>query len=174
VILYNPIDGEVAPRKPSLRPRSCFIMTKLGQPVPDDVARIRRALKRQLARRRIAPIDADSIVTGRDFLVKIWELIVGSPLGIAIVSAELSTATMANIFYEIGVLHALGKETLVIRTPNAPVPSDFVRTEYIEYDARDFSPRFRRFLDRFAEQARHYEAMADSLENPIRVSRSTT
>jgi hypothetical protein len=139
-------------------------MTKLGQPIPQDISRIRRALVRHLRERRIEPLDAESTVTGRDFLLKIWDLIVGCPLGIAIVSADLPPSTVANIFYEIGLLQALGKETLVVKTKGAAVPSDFVRTEYIEYDRRRFASKVRRYFDQLFEQADHYATMAENLE----------
>ena len=139
-------------------------MTKLGHPIPEEISRIRRALVRQLRARRIEPLDAESTVTGRDFLLKIWDLIVGCPLGISIVSADLPPSTVANIFYEIGLLQALGKETLVVKTKGAPVPSDFVRTEYIEYDRRSFAKKVRRYLDQLFEQADHYVKMAENLD----------
>jgi len=139
-------------------------MTKLGQPIPQEISRIRRALVRQLKERRIDSLDAESTVTGRDFLLKIWGLIVGCPLGISIVSADLPPSTIANIFYEIGLLQALGKETLVVKTKGAPVPSDFVRTEYIEYERRTFASKVRRYLDQLFEQADHYVTMAANLE----------
>lgn len=166
MILYNPLNGEVSTKRITYRPRSCFIMTKLGRPIPDEIKNIRRALTRHLRQHRIEPIDAESVITGRDVLLKILEMIVSCPLGIAIITNNLPAATIANIFYEIGVLQALGKETLVIRTPRAVLPSDFVRTEYIEYD-REFATRIRRFLDQLDEQADHYEIMAAELErNP--------
>jgi len=139
-------------------------MTKLGLPIPEEISRIRRALERQLRAKRIEPVDAESTVTGRDFLLKIWDLIVGCPLGISIVSADLPPSTVANIFYEIGLLQALGKETLVIKTQGAAVPSDFVRTEYIEYDQRRFAAKVRRYLDQLFEQADHYATMAANLD----------
>ena len=139
-------------------------MTKLGDPIPQEILRIRRALVRQLRIKRIEPLDADSTVTGRDFLLKIWDLIVGCPLGISIVSADLPPSTIANIFYEIGLLQALGKETLVIKTRGAVVPSDVVRTEYIEYDRGLFASKVSRYLDQLFEQADHYVMMAENLD----------
>ena len=141
-------------------------MTQLGRPIPPEVLRIRTALTRHLRERNIRPIDAESVITGRDVLMKIWEMIVSCPLGIAIVTEGLPAETIANVFFEIGLLQALGKETLVIRTPLAVLPTDFVRTEYIEY-GRGFAARIRRFLDQLDDQANNYEIMADELErNP--------
>jgi hypothetical protein len=139
-------------------------MTQLGSPIPPEVAAIRKAVDAALKARGFASIDAESIVTGRDFLLKIWELIVSVPLGIAIVHQDMKPTTMANIFYEMGLMQAYGKETLVIKTPTAVVPSDFIRTEFIEYNSK-FNRNIGNFLDGLTERAEYYQLMADQVEN---------
>jgi hypothetical protein len=58
------------------------------------------------------------------------------------------------VFYEIGLMQALGKDTLmVIREPRATLPSDLVRTEYVLYDGR-FDDRIRAFLRRLPVKRR--------------------
>lgn len=52
----------------------------------------------------------------------------GVPLGIAFIHHEMTAKTLSNIFYEVGMLHAYGKECLIIKTQGTEVPSDFVRT----------------------------------------------
>ncbi|MAT94978.1 MAG: hypothetical protein CME59_20605 [Halioglobus sp.] len=112
-------------------------------------------------------IDAGSKVTGRDFLLKIWRLIAATPLSIGVCHEDIPSTTQANIYYEIGVAQALGKETLLIKSPAAKVPSDFIRTEYVEFD-KNFSSNFASFLKSLSEQADHYETVADQLDrNPI-------
>ena len=88
----------------------------------------------------------------------------GVPIGIAIVSDEMKMGTIANIFYEIGVLNALGKDTIVVKSKNFEIPSDFVRTEYINYDGK-FLAKINHFLSDVLELAEHYDVMADNLEN---------
>jgi hypothetical protein len=74
---------------------------------------------------------------------------------------------MCNIFYELGVLQAYGKETLVIKTEGAKIPSDFVRTEYVKYD-NGFKGAMGKFLGHFLAQADYYENVAGLLEqNPL-------
>ena len=68
-----------------------------------------------------------------------------------------------NIYYEIGVAQALGKETLLVKSPRAVVPSDLVRTEYVEFDT-EFDRRFTAYLESLQEQAAHYALMADLLD----------
>ena len=49
----------------------------------------------------------------------------------------------------------------------AKVPSDFIRTEYIEFDEA-FSEKFASYFESIMEQADHYEIVADQLErNPV-------
>ena len=74
---------------------------------------------------------------------------------------------MANVFYEIGLMQALGKDTLIIREPRATLPSDLVRTEYVLYDSR-FDDRIRVFLRRCLSSAEFFATVAEQMErNPL-------
>jgi hypothetical protein len=84
-------------------------------------------------------------------------------VGIAIISAELNQSTISNIFYEVGVLNALGKESIIIKTPTFKVPSDFVRTEYLNYE-RGFKRKLKNFLNSTLDLADYFDTMAESLE----------
>ena len=116
MIYYNPTDGDPFVKPVAYSPRSCFVMTKLGKPIPSVITEIRDKLSGKLKELDITEIDASSMITGRDFLLKIWKQILSVPLGIGIVDESMSAQTMSNIFYEIGVLHSYGKETLIIKT----------------------------------------------------------
>lgn len=76
----------------------------------------------------------------------------------------MSENSIANVFYEIGLMQATGKETLVIKTPRAKVPSDLVRTEYLEY-SRGFTNQFHSYIDKLWQQADYYADMAEQLIN---------
>ncbi len=163
MILYRP-DGDVHNSHIKYRPRTCFIMTKLGQPISPEIECIRVELREVLEKRQIEEIDAESVVTGRDFLMKIWNLITTVPLGIAIIDNNMSGQTLSNIFYEIGFMQAYGKETLVIKTKDAKIPSDFIRTEYVEY-GNDFENKLDKFFNTFLALPEYYDNMAEVLEN---------
>lgn len=163
MIRYNPTSGEVFLSSINYRPRHCFLVSKLGEPLPDDIKRMRRTFEKYAKNNDITVIDANSITTGKDFLIKICDLIASVPLGVAIISDQLSIPTMCNIYYEIGLLEALGKETLVIKSKNCPIPSDFVRTEYIEY-GYNAGAKIKGFLSTFFKQADYYAKMADGFE----------
>lgn len=167
MIVYSPLDGDALTTPIPSSPRHCFLMTRLGAPVPEGVQAMREAVTRLCGDANYAVIDARARVTGRDFLMKIWMLIASTPLSIGISHEEIPTATQMNIYYELGVAQALGKETLLVKSPGVEVPSDFVRTEYVTFDD-DFETAFARYLDSLQEQADHYEEVASLLEkNPV-------
>ncbi len=166
MILYDPVQGDVLTGQIKFQPRTCFIMTQLGTPIPREIKNIRKTLEKYLKQKKFKTIDANSHIRGKDFLMKIWGMILSVPIGIAIISKELTPYTLANIFYEIGLLQAYGKETLVIKTHDSYVPSDFVRTEYIEYD-RTFKQKITKYLDGLKEQSEYYATTSSLLEgNP--------
>jgi hypothetical protein len=164
MILYRPTDGDPHTKSLKYRPKTCFIMSQMGANIPSIVTEIRKSLSKSLKSYGIQEIDAETIVTGRDFLLKVWGCIITVPMGIAIVSNEIPPQTMANIFYEIGLLQAYGKETLVIKTKGVNIPSDLVRTEYLEYDA-NFQEKINKFLDALFELPEYFETMSEQLEN---------
>lgn len=167
MIFYNLTDGNAQQTKIKYRPRTCFIMTQLGKPVPPAVTRIRKRLKKYLADNSIKEIDAGSIITGKDFLNKIGGLVLSVPLGIAIIDDTMSPNTRCNVFYEIGLMHAMGKETVVIKTEQSEVPSDFIRTEYIKFDS-EFGRNINKYFKTFLDLPNYYETIADQLDrNPL-------
>jgi hypothetical protein len=112
-------------------------------------------------------IDASTRVTGRDFLVKIWKMIASTPLAVGVVHEDIPSKTQANIYYELGIAQALGKETVIVKSPKAEVPSDFIRTEYIPFNS-DFQGRFGTYLLSIFDQADYYETLGDQLDrDPI-------
>ena len=167
MILYRPTDGDARDTPLTWRPRTAFLMTQLGEPLPEPLREIRRAIERELRRIDYALVDADSQTTGKDFLLKIWEIGSALPLGIALLHEDMRPSAIANVFYELGMMQAYGKETLVVKTGAAAVPSDFVRTEYVPFDG-EFKRSFRQFAASLQERADYYELMSAQLErNPL-------
>ncbi len=164
MIFYRPTEGDVEDKPIILRPRTCFLMTKLGKPISEEISKIRLSITTELNKYGFDCFDANSLITGRDFLLKIWRLALGVPLGVAIIDSSIKSQTMANIFYEVGWMQALGKETLIIKTKDVEIPSDFIRTEYINFDS-DFNNRFKDFLTNIDEAADYYGFLGDQLEN---------
>jgi hypothetical protein len=160
---HRPTDGypHVAPVR--LRPRSCFLMTApLDGSIPPVLPEIRVALRAVLRECGYRLLDADSVATEPDVMLGAWEAILGVPLGIVILHEEMQPGAVAGVFYALGLMQAHGMETLVIRTPAALMPSDFVRAEYVMYGA-DFKPRMRRFLSVLDDRAAFYATVAEQL-----------
>ena len=164
MILYRPTDGGVRDEPVHCRPRTAFLLTQLGGRLPEELVAARSTISTLLADRGFSTIDADSVTTGKDFLLKIWQLVLSVPLGVAVIQEGIPARTLANIFYELGWFQAYGKETIVVRVGDAGLPSDFVRTEYVSYNAH-FERRFSSFLDTVIQQADHYRQLAGLLEN---------
>lgn len=139
-------------------------MTKIGLPVSINIQEIRERLTEKLKEFDIKEIDATSKITGRDFLLKIWDQLLSVPLGIGIIDESMNCQTLSNIFYEIGVLQSYGKETLIIKTKNMKIPSDFIRTEYIQYND-DFEDSLDKYFETFFSLEEYYIHMSELLEN---------
>ncbi len=167
MIIYDPIDGYVLEKQIEYMPRTCFIMTQLSTPIPGVIKRIRKTVAKTLANHSIGWVDAESETTGKDFLDKIWNFIIRVPMGIAIIEENMPSNTLSNIFYEVGLMQAYGKETLVIKTEKATVPSDLNRNEYVEYK-RGFNSKLISFVSGVLKRSDHFERIADSIDdNPL-------
>ncbi|MGH7584491.1 MAG: hypothetical protein ACREL5_14825 [Gemmatimonadales bacterium] len=107
------------------------------------------------------------MTTGRDYLAKIWELLISCPVGVAIVHEDIAPMTMANIYYELGILDALGRESIVVAVGKPELPSDLTRTEHIS-TGRGFDRRFAGFITSLERRATYYHRMARNLDrNPL-------
>lgn len=167
MIFYRPTDGDVESTPVTWRPRTCFLMAAMGKSVPANVLSAKRRVSTALRRARFDVIDAASATTGKDYLLKIWKLAVSCPIGIAIIHDGIRPETMANVYYELGWMHAYGKETVVIKIGDVKLPSDLVRTEYINMDAH-FTQSLRGFLDSLRERAKYYKTLSGLVEaNPL-------
>lgn len=164
MIHYSPVDGDVRRDPIVWRPQAAFIMQQLGAPIPQKVKAVRKQIESALARAGFAAVDATSVTTGRDYLLKIWNLLLGCPVGVAIVHEGITAATMANIYYELGMLQAYGRETVVVKVGSPTLPSDFARTEFVAA-GRGFPSRFKPFVDSLRDRNEYYLKLADTVEN---------
>lgn len=167
MIIYSPIDGDAISNSIKFRPKHCFLITQLGKTVPRLVEDIQKSITDCCKPFNYQVIDASSETTGRDFLLKIWKLIESVAICIVIIHEDTPIKTQANLYYELGVAQALGKETIIIKTPRTEIPSDFNRTEYIVFN-NEFKERFTKFLKSTQIQAEHYQELSEVLEkDPI-------
>ena len=167
MIIYNPTDGDAITSTIKSKPRHCFLMTRLGKPIPKEITKIGNIITEVCESAGFTVIDATTKITGRDFLLKIWKQIAATPLAVGVCHEKIPQKTQSNIYYELGIAQAMGKETIIIKSPNIEIPSDLIRTEYVEFNSR-FRKSFSKYLSQLDDQADHYELMADQLEsNPV-------
>jgi len=166
MILYQP-DGSPNVMPLKSKPRTCFLITRLGYPMPKQAIKMRKSITKICQEYDYKVIDAAVEVTGRDFLLKIWRLIASTPISVAISHEEFPLPTIMNIYYELGIARTMGKETMIVKSIQSIHPSDLVRDEYIEF-SNNFNAEFSKFLNHVDEQAEYYEIMAEQLEkNPL-------
>ncbi|MCC5014145.1 MULTISPECIES: hypothetical protein [unclassified Legionella] len=167
MIIYNPLDGDALTSSIPSKPRHCFLMTRLGSPICKEIVEIGNIIIKLCKSQNYEVINASTEVTGRDFLLKIWKLIASCPIAIGICHEKIPAQTQENIYYEMGAAQALGKETIIIKSVKAKIPSDFVRTEYVEFNS-SFQNKFTKYLQSLNGIAEHYETVSDQLErNPV-------
>jgi len=165
MILYRPIDGDVLSTSIHFKIKTCFLMRQLKDPIPPILEEMKRKLIAILSEGGIKIIDADSRTTGRDLLLKIWQIAISVPIGIALIHKGIKPKTIGNIFYELGLMQALGKETLIIKSPKVSIPSDFKGIEYVNYD-ENFERHIRDFIsDLQEERVEYYLELADFVKN---------
>jgi hypothetical protein len=77
----------------------------------------------------LACVRGDIPVRVADLTNTVWAAIVGAGL----ILADLSSLN-ANVFYELGLAHALGKDTFILKQSGVTLPADFSGAHFYEYD----------------------------------------
>jgi len=79
----------------------------------------------------------DEVPRRGSLMNNLWDAV----LRAGVVIADISVPN-PNVFYEMGLAHAIGKEAFVLRQAGSPVPADFNGAHRVEYDTADLaSPR---------------------------------
>jgi hypothetical protein len=92
-------------------------------------------------------------------IANVWDAIAKA----GIVMADLS-ADNPNVFYEVGLAHALGRPTFCLRQTTArALPADFGGAHYIEYDLTDIAPGLAELITQL--ETWKSEAHADFVEH---------
>lgn len=71
---------------------------------------------------------ADEIFSPRPFMQKVWDGICSARIIIAD-----CTEKNANVFYEIGIAHTVGKKVVLITRSDKDIPADIKHFDYIPY-----------------------------------------
>jgi len=134
-VVFSPIDDSElsGPFRPF--PGCAFLMIHSSKDVAPVEKKIEAAINKTLKAEGFTTKKAALEYTSKDYLKKIIQMIRGCGFAVAIFSKFTPATTLANIFFEIGICYILGKEVVLVKTKDAPPPSDFVRTEWIEFDS---------------------------------------
>jgi len=136
-IIFSPVDGAelYGPYQPL--PGHAFLMLHAGEAVAAVEREMVDTVRRVLSELGFTPIAATEVPGTGDFLGKIVDLIRGCGFGVAVYSDQTPPKTLGNIFFEIGLMHLLGKPVQLLIAGTDPTPSDFVRTEWLRFDPND-------------------------------------
>lgn len=116
------------PRQPG-EPRPCFLAMPTKNWLPD----VQRAIE-AAATGYECELSVDNAAPG-DIMDQVWHEIRCSD----VIVADL-TGLNPNVFYEMGLAHALGKTIIMIKQKNTPpVPFDLRNYRYFEYDLAELS-----------------------------------
>lgn len=100
-------------------------------------------------------VRGDEIVRIGDLSDNLWRQITRS----GVVIAEVSVAN-PNVYYEIGLAHALGKPVFLFKQTNTTLPADFGGAHYYEYDVDDLDGARDRLTNELIAWADHDEHQA--------------
>lgn len=82
----------------------------------------------------LEPTRGDTTLRTGNLIRNVWNEI----LGCGCVVAELSTPN-PNVYYEVGMAHALGRDVFVMVQTGTDLPADLKGTHYLEYDRRELT-----------------------------------
>ena len=163
-LLFSPVDQTelVAPFDP--RPRTAFLMLRLGDGVSPEEQLMAEEVRAALADHHFAAVTSSDVHGTGDYLAKIVNLIRGCGFVVALFSDKTPARTLANIFFEVGVAGVLGKPVQLVLSGVNPAPSDFVRSEWIAYRPRRLASLradLRASLTRIDELSQYYRTIGD-------------
>jgi hypothetical protein len=138
-------------------------MRQIGSPPATD-QRMREIVQEELDARGVPAKDADGSSGGGDFLERIIGLIRATGFTVAIFSHETRPNAVANITLELGFAAMFGKPLIIAKSKRAKAPSDFTRTDWVEYDSGDedrFRAKFGQALDTISDAGAFESGLLD-------------
>lgn len=163
-VIFSPITEDVlkGPFKPL--PRGVFFLTQSNSLISDIDEATSSKVEEYLLKNRFEVCRANRTRRTKDYLEKIISLIRGCGFCLSIVSRDTPSETLANIFFEIGIANLLGKPTILIKRGKMNLPSDFVRTEWVQYkegEDAQFKKDFQDALDGVMEMSDYYHKLGE-------------
>jgi hypothetical protein len=104
-----------------------FVIMPFSEPWSDVV--YRKMIEPALRSAKMDCARGDTTVRVGDLTTNIWNEILRAGLVIADISVP-----NVNVFYELGLAHAIGKDVLLLKKKDKTLPADFGGAHYYEYD----------------------------------------
>jgi hypothetical protein len=104
-----------------------FVVMPFSEPWSQDV--FEQAIRPGVEVAGCRCVRGDTVVRVGDLSRNIWNAILQA--GIIIVDV---TVPNPNVFYELGLVHALGKDVIMVRQRGVKMPADIAGAHYCEYD----------------------------------------
>ena len=115
-------------RRIRIRPNRCFVI----MPFDDLFGRVyRESIKPAVTAGGRECRRADDIFSAGPIMERIWRYLVQSPL----VIADL-TSRNANVLYELGIAHALGREVILLTQEPGDIPFDLRHHRWLKYSTK--------------------------------------
>ena len=129
-------------------PRLCFVAMPYG---PEWFGQVKEKISLAAEKTGFKAIVSLEQLTPGPILDQIWQ-------GIRVADVVLADITdnNPNVFYEIGLAHALGKEVIVITQDDGKVPFDIRNSRYIPYDVTKLSELKTELVDAFNSVTARY------------------
>lgn len=164
-LVFSPLSEDILSSPPRrLYPGHAFVMRQIGAPPAID-QRMAEIVHEVFEDRGVRTKDADASTGGGDFLERILGLIRATGFTVAIFSHETRANAMANITLELGFAAMCGKPLVIVKSKEARAPSDFTRTDWIEYDSDDegrFRTKLGQALDTIDEAGAFQDFLLDT------------
>jgi len=130
------------------KPNTAFIIIPFTEEWSKDVS---DTIVNVCKKHKVTAVRADNIFdTKRSVLEDIWKGIYESELIIADITKQ-----NANVFYELGLAHALGKDVILLRQKDGdPIPFDILGRRYIQYKTLPSS--FKKFKQDITSAIRNF------------------
>lgn len=163
-LIFSPLSEDVLEGPFTPQPKGVFIMLQLGEGISKLESNIDKIVCGVLLKRHFTVIKSSTVRGHKDYLEKIIQIIRGCGFGVVIFSEYTPASTLANIFFEVALCNLLGKPVIIVKTEEAKVPSDFIRTEWVTYKEgkttqlkKDFSDS----VNTIQDGAKYYESLGD-------------
>lgn len=163
-IIFSPLnDVELdGPFKPL--PRTAFVMVQTNPYISKVEDELSNVVDEELKKKKFSSVRAADISGQKDYLDKIIQTLRGCAFGVAIFSHATPPSTLANIFFEVGLAYVFGKQVILVKTVDSRPPSDFNRTEWVDYSLGkmgEFKANFGRAIAKIEKEGTFWRQLAD-------------